>query len=284
MPGAPAAAWSPPTPPFSPAQRAAVRDRLLAAAADEPTVGAAVLLGSTATGTEDGWSDLDIAFGVIEPLPSALERWTRFVDREFEALHHWDLPSGAAVYRVFLLTPALELDLSVTPLDQLAPRGPAWRPVFGAAAVPVPLEPERVDRLAGHAWHHALHAASAIGRGHPLAASHWIASLREQVIALACRRAGLPTSYAKAAHLLPPGELAPLEASLVASLDEPELRRALDAATRALLAELARSDADLAARLAPALETCLGPSSRWRPGEAEQAAGGAEQAAGGAER
>ncbi len=263
-------------PPFSPAQRAAVRDRLLAAAADEPTVGAAVLLGSTALGTEDDWSDLDIALGVTEPLPTALDRWTRLVGREFGTLHHWDLPSGAAVYRVFLLAPALELDLSVTPLEQLAPRGPAWRPVFGATSEPVPLEPPTVDQLAGRAWHHALHAAAAIARGHPWTASHWIASLREQVIGLACRRAGLPTSYAKAAHRLPPGELSQLEAALVGSLDQAELRRALDAATRVLLDELARSDADLAERLAPALAACLRPASpqgreRW-PGRERGAA------------
>jgi hypothetical protein len=109
------------------------------------------------------------------------------------------------------------------------------------------------DRLAGLAWHHALHARVSVERHRALQAEHWIGALRTQVIALACLRLGYPTGYAKGAHLLPAELTSPLEATLVRSLDATELRRALSAAVAALAAELGRTDPDLAARLVPML-------------------------------
>jgi hypothetical protein len=52
-----------------------------------------------------------------------------------------------------------------------------------------------------------------------------------------------------------PGDLtSPLEATLIHSLTEPELRRALDAVIDALMNELDRSAPALAARLRPPLK------------------------------
>ncbi|MBM0204340.1 hypothetical protein ACIA47_00490 [Micromonospora sp. NPDC051227] len=77
--------------------------------------------------------------------------------------------------------------------------------------------------------------------------------MRTQTIALACHRLGLPTSFAKGAHLLPADISGPLETTLVRSTDETELRRALLAAATALAAELTRTDPNLAGRLRPIL-------------------------------
>ena len=62
-----------------------------------------------------------------------------------------------------------------------------------------------------------------------------------------------PTAHAKGAHLLPANVTTPLTATLVRSLDEAELTRALDAATSTLLTEVALVDPPLAARLTPIL-------------------------------
>jgi hypothetical protein len=59
--------------------------------------------------------------------------------------------------------------------------------------------------------------------------------------------------YAKGADLLPAEVTAPLETTLVRSLAEAELRRALADAAAALRAELDRSDSELGARLGPVL-------------------------------
>jgi predicted nucleotidyltransferase len=238
---------------FSAEERDRVRGRLLELAESDPGVTGAAVTGSAATGDGDRWSDIDLALAVSGPLEPALERWTERLYRDVGAVHHWDLPSGSAVYRVFLLPGWLEVDLAFAPEAEFGPRGPSWRLVFGEAAPPEPVAPPSADHLAGLAWHHALHALVCIGRGRSWQAEHWISALRDQVLALACRRLGHPTAYAKGAHLLPARLTGPLEHALVRSLEEAELRRALGAAVTALAAELERSDPALAARLRPLL-------------------------------
>jgi predicted nucleotidyltransferase len=231
----------------------AVRRRLLELAREDPAVRAAATTGSRATGDEDEWSDVDLAIGVVDAVPEALARWTALLAHELGLLHHWDLPWGSSVHRVFLTADGLEVDLAVTPADDFGPRGPSWRTEFGPTVEARPAAPQRLDDLAGHAWHHVLHANAAIERGRPWQAEHWVNAARDAVLALACLRHGRSTWYAREVHLLPAEELAPLEASLVRSLDERELHRALAAVTRAVTAELERADPALAERLRPVL-------------------------------
>jgi predicted nucleotidyltransferase len=206
-----------------------VRDRLLGLAEADPAVTGAAITGSRATGGGDAWSDIDLAFGVTGPLGHAMERWTERLYRDFAAVHHWDLPVGPAIYRVFLLPGWLEVDIAFAPEAGFGPLGPNWRTAFGQTADLDPPEPPGAATLAGRAWHHALHARACIERRRRWQAEHWISALRDQVLALACLRFGYPVSYAKGAHLLPPELTRPLEAALVATLDQAELRRALEA-------------------------------------------------------
>jgi hypothetical protein len=67
-------------------------------------------------------------------------------------------------------------------------------------------------------------------------------------------RLGYTARFAKGADLLPREVTAAVEPTLVRSLDEAELRRALTAAAAALTAELERGDPALAARLRPPLQ------------------------------
>ncbi|GII22375.1 hypothetical protein [Planosporangium mesophilum] len=235
---------------FAVSHRNRVRELLLALAEADPAVVGAAVTGSYGG---DRWSDIDLAFAIQGRLGAALERWTERLYRDFDALHHWDLPSGSTVYRVFLLPGWLEVDLAFTPSAEFGPHGPNWRVVFGSAVPGEPGTPPSHDRLAGLAWHHALHARVCIERRRWWQAEHWISAVRDQTLALACLRLGYPTDYAKGAHLLPAALTAPLEATLVRSLDETELRRALAAAVTTLAAELACTDAALAARLRPLL-------------------------------
>lgn len=71
------------------------------------------------------------------------------------------------------------------------------------------------------AWHHALHAGICTERGRWWQAEYWISATRDLVITLACLRLGYPAHYAKGAHLLPDDLTAPLEATLIRSLGEP---------------------------------------------------------------
>lgn len=243
---------------FDMEERRLTRERLLSAAKEDPCIVAAAITGSDALDAADRWSDVDLAFSVRGRLDEALERWTARLYRDFAAVHHWDLPSGPTIYRVFLLPGWLEADIAFTPEAQFGPRGPAWRAVFGRPAeqpalAPSPGPSHNHEHLAGLAWHHALHVRTCIERRRWWQAHYWINALRDQIIALACLRLGYPTAYAKGAHLLPQELTAPLEATLVRSLDEAELRRALDATVASLTTELATTDPALAARLHPML-------------------------------
>jgi hypothetical protein len=242
---------------FTVEQRDLMRDRLLSLAVGDPSVVGAAVTGSLAADNGDRWSDIDLVFGIEGPLETTMHRWTELIYRDFDAVHHWDLPAGAAVYRVFLMSSGLEADVAFVPAAEFGPQGPSWRTVFGQ---PVPeKEAQAASRrnLTGLAWHHSLHARVCIRRRRWWQAEHWISALRSQILALACLRLGHPTSYAKGAHLLPGDVTAPLAATLVRVLDEAELVRALDAATRALLTEIAHVDPALSGRLAPILGTPL---------------------------
>jgi hypothetical protein len=240
-------------------ERDRIRDQLVELShADSSVVGAA-FTGSFATGSGDRWSDVDLAFGICGSLDAAIGRWTDLLYSEFGAVHHWDLVAASSVYRVFLLPGWLQVDLAFTPSAAFGPHGPSWRLIFGSAGAPEP--PALPDRryLAGMAWHHALHARICIERGRRWQAEYWISAIRDELVALACLRLGYPTAYSKGAHLLPAEVTEPLAATLVRSVDDAELTRALGTAGRALAAELARADPDLAARLGPMLaELCPG--------------------------
>ena len=238
---------------FTAEERDSVRERLLELAEADPRVEAAAITGSYAARESDDWSDIDLAFGICGDLPPALEAWTKLVYRQFAALHHWDLPFASSIYRVFLLPNWLEVDIAFTPIADFGPRGPRWRTVFGESRAPTSSLPPRRDDLVGLGWHHVLHARACIERGRPWQAEWLINGVREHILALACLRLGYPTAYAKGADLLPVELAAPLESTLVRSLDAAELRRALAAAAAALTAELERSDSALAGRLGPML-------------------------------
>jgi len=238
---------------FTVAHRDRVRERLLEFAESDPGVAAAAITGSYATGEEDEWSDIDLALAIPGQLAESLDRWTELLNGEFGALHHWDLPWGSTVYRVFLLPDCLEVDIAFAPAEEFGPRGPKWRTVFGETLEVTPSPPPRRDDLVGLAWHHVLHARACIERGKPWQAEWLISAMRDHVLELACLRLGLTTNYAKGNDLLPPEVTEPIEATLVRSLDEAELRRALGAGAKVLTDELERAEPALALRLQPTL-------------------------------
>jgi hypothetical protein len=223
---------------FSIADRDRLRQRLQDQAEQDDAVVGAAYTGSHAGYGGDEWSDTDLVLAVRGELATTMDRWTRWLASEFDLRHHWDLPTGPSVVRVFLLGEWLELDLTFAPAEAFGPRGPQWRTVFGKPQHVEPFgEPDR-DFITGLAWHHTLHAWICLRRGLPWQAEHWISALRDQVITLACLRLGLPAAYAKSAHLLPDELTRALEQALVRDMTEGELRRALSAAVRAAVTEL----------------------------------------------
>jgi hypothetical protein len=238
---------------FTVAERDRVRGRLLELAEHDPEVVAAAITGSYVADGGDEWSDIDLAFGIRGELVQALARWNDVLYGEFGAMHDWDLPWGPTIYRVFLLPEWLQVDIAFTPESEFGPRGPNWRTVFGETVDVSPTKPASSDELIGWAWVLARHAHTCIARRKPWQAEWCIASVRENILALACLRLGYPIRYAKGADLLPHELTQPLEATLVRSLDDDELRRAFGAATTAFATELEASTPTLAATIGPML-------------------------------
>jgi hypothetical protein len=88
-----------------------------------------------------------------------------------------------------------------------------------------------------------------------------LSAARDQVLALACVRHGVPAAYARGADGLPAEETGPLEDALVGSLDTGELQRGLRAVLERLGDETERADPGLAERLAGALTELAQPPS-----------------------
>ncbi len=240
---------------FTAEQRDQVRQRVLAVAQSDPRVTAGALTGSMTFGGGDRWSDIDVAFGLAAgSTPEAvLNDWTAVFAREWGLLDHFDLHSGSSVYRVFLLPSGLEVDVAATPAKDFGARGPQFRALFGptqqVSATPQP----SASSLIGLGWHHVLHARASIERHKPWQAEYLISGIREYVLALACLRLGENARERRGVDRLSSAVTDPLAESLVRSLDEPELRRALAAATRCLIGELEAWDPLLCTRLSPLL-------------------------------
>ncbi|MBA2521985.1 MAG: hypothetical protein H0V25_01520 [Solirubrobacterales bacterium] len=236
---------------FMPSQRDRVRERLLDRARDDTRITGAAVTGSASRNAEDRWSDIDLFFGIADGtlLETVLGDWTDSVYGEFGALHHFDVRSGSAAYRVFLLPDCLEVDLAFTPENEFGARGPAFQVVFGEAVEPRVIASAKPEGAVGLAWHHVLHARICIERGKPRQAERWISGVRDQTLVLACLRLGHPADYSKGADDVPPEVGAALEAALVRELNSEELSRALRAAVTGLLRELYETDRRVADRL-----------------------------------
>jgi len=230
--------------------RDAVRDRLLEMAHRDARVVAGAAVGALAGGGGDRWSDLDLTFGLADGVSagSVLADWTAELERSLDAVHLFDLPLQSTIYRVFLLPGSLQVDLSFTPEAEFGALGPRFALLFGTAVerqrppgVPAP-------HLFGLAVHHAVRARFCVERGRLWQGEYWISGVRDQALALACRRRGFEADHGRGFDRLPASLLARAEDAMVRAIERRELPRALGSAVEVLLLE-AGDVPDLAARV-----------------------------------
>jgi hypothetical protein len=236
---------------FTPEERARLRSDLIARATGDRRISGVAITGSAAAEREDRWSDIDLAFGVADPdgLQEVLSDWTEQMYGQHLALHHMDVPAGAWIYRVFILPSSLQVDLAFAPAAEFRALAPTFRLVSGEANEPRYLPSPRAADLIGPGWLYALHARTCIARRQLWQAEYMISGVRDQALALACIRHGLPAVHGRGMDQLPRGVTAPLESALVRQLDAAELGRALRAAIHGLLGEIRSVDEELAGRL-----------------------------------
>lgn len=241
---------------FTPASRSALRDHLVARAEADPDISAAALVGSAARNAEDAWSDIDLALSTrIQPGEVAAE-WTDWLYTHHGVVHHLDVDAGGILYRVYLFGDSLQLDISFWPQDQFRATEPGFKLLFGTANEPTEPGTPSAERLIGWAWLYAIHARSAIARRRTWQAVMMLDELRDQVIALACLRSGLPAHHGRGVDNLPSEFLDALAAARAITPTDEELRRSIAETTALLQSEVDFVDSELASRLRQPLD-CL---------------------------
>jgi hypothetical protein len=236
---------------FTSEERNRLRSDLVEHAAKDQRISGAAITGSAAAAREDRWSDIDLAFGVRDAaeLPNVLSDWTAHMYGQHLALHHLDVKSGAWIYRVFLLPSTLQVDLAFVPATEFRALAPTFRLMFGVSKESRHAPPPQPGDIIGLAWLYALHARSSIARRNLWQAEYMISGIRDNALALACIRHGLPAVHGRGMGLLPNGVAAQFEGSLVRQLDIDELSRAFRVVVYGLLSEIRCADEKLAAQL-----------------------------------
>jgi hypothetical protein len=245
---------------FTPEEREGIRADLIERARRDPRISGGAITGSGSAGALDAWSDIDLAFGVRDAadLPATLEDFTEHMRRERRAVDTVDVVREPWIYRVFLLPSTLQVDLAFAPASQFGARAPTFRLAFGKAIEARHVPPPSARELIGYGWLYALHARSSIARGRPWQAEYTISAMRDQVLALACVRFGLPAREARGADALPHDVTRALEAALIGGLGRDRLVRAFAATTDGLVGETLHVDAGLASRLRVVLAALVG--------------------------
>ena len=241
---------------FTTETRDHVRQRIIELARSDSRVTVGALTGSMAFEAGDSWSDIDVAFGIVNGITpeTVLDDWTQILNRESGVLDYFDLPSGSSIYRVFLLTSGLEIDVAVTPEEEFGARGPQFHVLFGTPQKLHPTAQPEASFLIGLCWHHVLHARSCIERHKLWQAEYWIGELRNHILELSCLRLGENAFHGRGFDRLPASVRDSLVGALVRSLEELELRRALAVATTCLVGELKAWNSTLCDRLSPVLQ------------------------------
>jgi hypothetical protein len=190
--------------------------------------------------------------------PTVVADWTDLMYAEHGAVHHVDEWGDGTRYRVFLMASTLQVDIAFWPWAAFGATGPAFRLLHGTANDRPPRTGRDADELIGMAWLYGLHVRSSLARGRVWQAEHMVSAMRDHVLALACRRRGLPAVHARGADDLPADVLESVTGGLVGRLDDEELRHAFAVVTEALLTEARDVDPALAERVAPVLHEMTG--------------------------
>ncbi|GAA1019615.1 MULTISPECIES: nucleotidyltransferase domain-containing protein [Amycolatopsis] len=242
---------------FKVAERVQIRDELIAAARQDVDIAGAALVGSTARGTEDRWSDIDLVLQLAENANEAavVARWTRSLDEKFGVADTLDVISREGVrYRVFLLDSSLQVDVSFWPHELFRATEDGFQLVFGQANEPTSAPKPGREQVIGMAWLYALHARSAIARGRTWQAVLMLDDLRTQIIALECLRHGLNPWHGREVDQLPAPVLETLQDGRAVSVGLDELERSRQVLLQHYLAVVEHHDAERAVALRRALD------------------------------
>ena len=244
---------------FTPQGREQIRGELVAAAKADSRISSAAHLGSAALGQLDCWSDIDLALGLASDADpnQVLVDWTTRLYRDHAAVANYDVRRGDILYRVFLLDNTLQVDLSFWPTSELRAVGPKFSLIFGAAGEPIPAPVPDARDLIGMAWLYALHVRSSIARSRLLQAEYMLSGMRDNVLALMCKRYGVDAVQGRGLDDLTNEQKVRAADCLARSLEPLELQRTFRLTVGALLEEVRCADSGLATKLEGTLNSIV---------------------------
>lgn len=236
---------------FTPAERDACRDQLIAKARSDSRITGGAITGSKSVGREDAWSDIDLAFGVSGDLDSVIVDFTNQMVNTHEVVLHFDVPSGPWIYRVFLLANSLQVDLAFVSQEHFAARAETFQLLFGEQQTPQFVELPKLEVRIGWACLYALHTRSCLKRSRLWQAEYMLSALRNEVVSMMCQRNGLPAREGRGVDQLPTHELEVLTPTIPRGVRSDELGVAFSALVPVLLSEVGHVSTDLRKRLEP---------------------------------
>lgn len=244
---------------FTSQKREQIREELVAAAKADSRIGGAANLGSAALGKLDRWSDIDLALCLAPDadLKQVLVDWTARLYRDHAAVANYDVKRGEILYRVFLLDNTLQVDLSFWPTNELRAVGPKFSLLFGAAGEPISAPVPDSKDLIGMAWLYALHVRSSIARSRLLQAEYMLSGMRDNVLALICKRHDVAAVQGRGLDDLSEEQKVRAAECMARGLEPVELKRAFQLTVDALLEEVRYADSGLARKLEATLNSVV---------------------------
>jgi hypothetical protein len=150
---------------------------------------------------------------------------------------------------LFLLPGTLQVDLAFVQATEFRPLAHTFRLVFGTANEPRNSPLPKPGGIIGLGWLYALHARSCIARKRLWQAEYMVSGIRDNALALACIRYGLPAVHGRGIDGLPTEVAAQFEGALVRQVSTAELCRAFQVAVERFRVEVQVADEKLGERL-----------------------------------
>ena len=254
---------------YSPATRDAILDRLLTALQSDKRIIGLLVVGSGAEGFEDIHSDIDLCAvtSLVDEVQPAFQEWGVKISEMFSLFHSLESVRAPNVYLwVFLLENFLEIDLCFLCSDDLRATRNRWKTVLDRSGKieniqqsswdnrPKPNLEETYRYRLSSIWHYIKHAIVAVQRKQPWRAIYEIEQIRNQTVELRGLRDKLETKRFRHVDQMSENFLMRLEHTLISSLKEVDIMKALKVAVSCFFNEAQHFDTTLNLKLAERFE------------------------------
>ena len=244
---------------FTETERSDIRTKIIEIAKDDKRICGGAITGSASVGSQDRWSDIDLAFGVYQSfeISDVLNDFTEMMYKANKTIHHLDVFSGSWIYRVFVLANTLQVDLAFAPEKDFGSKAETFKLIFGKANKLLFIKKPKVEDLIGYIWLYALHVRNSMARKKFGQAEYFMSYMRDRILSLACIRHNLPVKNGSGIDNLPADDLTLFEEGLVKSLEFTELQRVFGILSIAFLKEVNLVDNKLELRIKPIFDILI---------------------------